>query len=310
MNPLIKVSVLALTLVTLVNSSLLWLTYEEFSKENSSGAGIKILQTLAISDDFIKGIIVGNQKITQEKIDELIDTQEVLTIAPLCVQLKMLTTDNTSISEHCSPNITMHELLDSKKPLISKTIPVMNKQTRVGQIGWVYLGPEPTSFVTYIAIIWIVELLIMVYIFFSCQKNLARSVKQATVGAKKFIALSAHATHMATIVADNMKRFPVTSECLIMWYKHPYTHTMNVGNKTQQLRGSITSVASAAQLLCPMVQVSRSTYVNRLLLPHHAALKDNPSAMEIVFNGNAIEPLEVTKAYRNTIRNIFDEHEE
>lgn len=305
MNPFIKVSVLTLTLVTLVNSSLLWLTYEEFSKENSGRADIKILQQLAKRDDFIEGIAIGNQVSTRTRIDELVDTHEDLTIAPLCVQLKIITTDNMSISEHCSPNITMHALLDSKKPLVSRTIPVMNKQTRVGQIGWVYLGPDPTSFVTYIAIIWIVELLIMVSIFFSCQKNLARSVKQANIDAQKFIALSAHTTHMATIVADNMKRFPVTSECLIMWYKHPYTHTMDVNNKTRQLRGSLTSVASAAQILCPMIQVNRSTYVNRLLLHHHAALKDNPSSMKIVFNGNEIEPLEVTKSYRNAIRNIF-----
>lgn len=310
MNPLIKVSILALTLVTIVNSSLLWLTYEEFSKETYGRSDINFLEQLAQNDLFIEGVIAGNKQTTRVKISEFINKHEDLTMTPLCTQLKTLNSDDVSITEYCSTNMTMHEFLASKKPLLSGTIPVMDKQTRVGEISWVYFCPEPTPFLTYIAIIWVVELLIMVYIFFSCQRNLAKSVTQATVGAGKFHALSAQTTHMAAIVADNMKKFPVTSECLIMWYKHPYTHIMDINKKTQQLRGSITSVASAAQLLCPMIQVSRSTYVNKRLLPQHATLKESSSVMEIVFNGDAVEPLEVTKSYRNTIKRIFEEFEQ
>ena len=47
MNPLIKVSILTTTLVTIVNSSLLWLTYEEFSKETYGRSDINFLEQLA-----------------------------------------------------------------------------------------------------------------------------------------------------------------------------------------------------------------------------------------------------------------------
>jgi len=310
MNPLVKVSILALTLVTLVNSSLLWLTYNELSKEGHGRADIGQLQHLARDSGFIEGIITGNKKATSIRIDGLIGTHVGLTTIPLCIQLKNLLSENKSISEHCSPDMTLHLLMASKKELLSGTIPVMNKQIRIGEIGWVYLCPEPTPFLTYIGVIWIFELLTMVYIFFNCQRKIAKSVMKSTIGANKYLALSAQANHMATLVSDNMKKFPVTNECLIMWYKHPYTHVMDIHQKTIQLRGSISTVASATQLLCPMVQISRSTYVNKRLLSAHGKLVERPSSMEIKFNSGAIEPLEITKAYRNAAREVFEDIED